>query len=172
MRTQTQFAVANPDAPRPLRALHSLREKHVRTLAGTLTQLPGIWSLERHEGCDGDLTLMLMPRQADRANLVVSLEADGFHLTANQDDDYRDLGCFGALDELLAMVQANVRGGRLGPDDVGTHLRRAGTACAPALKLPIGPIRSLRRPAGVLRAAPARSGWSPLGAYSRVPRRC
>ena len=41
MRTQTQFAVPDPGVPSPLRALHSLREKHVRMLAGTLTQLPG-----------------------------------------------------------------------------------------------------------------------------------
>ena len=95
--------------PSPLRALYSLREKHVRMLAGTLTQLPGTWSLERHEGCDGDFTLMLMPQQADRANLVVSRDEDGFHLTANQDDDYRELGCFSALDELVATMRANVR---------------------------------------------------------------
>ena len=97
------------DTLSPLRALHSLREKHVRILARTMSQLPGTWCLERHESYDGDLTLMLMPQQPERANLVVSRESDGFHLIANQEDEYRELGCFGAIDELVAGVQANVR---------------------------------------------------------------
>ena len=109
MSIPTRFALPDPDTLSPLRTLHSLREKHVTVLAKTMSQLPGTWSLERHEGCDGDLTLMLMPQQPDRANLVVSREADGFHLIANQEDDCRELGCFGALDELVATLRANVR---------------------------------------------------------------
>ena len=109
MSIPTRFALPDLDTLSPLRALHSLREKHVTVLAKTMSQLPGTWSLERHEGCDGDLTLMLMPQQANRANLVVSREADGFHLIANQDDDYRELGRFGAIDELVATLRANVR---------------------------------------------------------------
>ncbi len=104
-----RVAPPDPDTLSPLRALHSLREKHVTVLARTMSQLPGRWSLERHESYDGDLTLMLMPQQADPTNLVVSREADGFHLIANQDDDYRELGCFSAIDELVTTVQANVR---------------------------------------------------------------
>ena len=109
MPTPNRLTTPDPDMFSPLRALHSLREKHVTVLARTMSQLPGSWSLERHESYDGDLTLMLMPQQADRANLVVSREADGFHLIANHDDDCRELGCFGALDELVATVRANVR---------------------------------------------------------------
>ena len=164
MRTQTQFVVPRPDAPSSLRAMHSLREKHVRTLAGALTQLPGIWSLERHEGCDGDLTLMLMPRQADRANLVVSREADGFHLTANQDDDYRDLGCFGALDDLLAMVRANVRGRPLGTgprrdaaDAIGTRLRPSAQATDKTSSHSAGTGRVAACGTGALRLISSRS---------------
>ncbi len=112
MPIPTRFALPDPDTFSPLRTLHSLREKHVRILARVLSQLPGTWSLERHESYDGDLTLMLMPQQADRANLVVSREADGFHLITNQDDDYRKLGCFGTMDELLATVRANVHATR------------------------------------------------------------
>ena len=159
MRTQNQIAVADPDGPSPLRALHSLREKHVRTLARTLTLLPGTWSLERHEGCDGDLTLMLMPHQADRANLVVSREADGFHLTANHGDDYRELGCFSALDELVVTVRANVRAAyQAAPSRVRTQVGRVNTACGLALRLPRESGRTLLRSAGSPHAAPERSG--------------
>ena len=108
------------DARSPLRALHSLREKHVTVLARTMSQLPGSWSLECHESYDGDLTLMLMPQQQGRANLVVNRGSDGFHLIANQDDDYCELGCFGALDDLLATVRANV-----GPTSKAAVLSRA-----------------------------------------------
>ena len=93
--------------------------------------MPGTWSLERHEGCDGDLTLMLMPQQADRANLVVRREADGYHLTANQDDNYRELGCFGALDELLATVRANVRGRSLGAGPLRDAAEASGNRLPP-----------------------------------------
>ncbi len=86
--------------------MHSLREKHVVVLAKALSQLPGIWSLERHKSYDGDLTLLLMPQHQERENLVVSREADGFHLIANQDDDYRELGCFGAMDDLVATARS------------------------------------------------------------------
>ena len=97
-----------PETLSPLRALYSLREQHVTVLARTLSQLPGNWSLERHESYDGDLTLMLMPQHQGRANLVVNRGSDGFHLIANQDDDYLELGRFGAIDELVAGVQASV----------------------------------------------------------------
>lgn len=107
MSILTRFTLPDPDTLSPLRAMHSLREKHVKTLAMALSRLPGTWSLECHEGYDGDLTLMLMPQHQERENLVVSREADGFHLIANQDDDYRQLGCFGAMDELVATMQSS-----------------------------------------------------------------
>ena len=109
MPTPNRRTTPDLDTRSPLRALHSLRENHVTVLAKTMSQLPGTWSLERHESYDGDLTLMLMPDHQERANLVVSRESDGFHLIANQDDDYCELGRFSAIDELVATVRANVR---------------------------------------------------------------
>ena len=114
-----RFTLPDPDTISPLRAMHSLREKHVLTLAKALSRLPGTWSLERHEGYDGDLTLMLMPQQQESENLVVSREADGFHLIANQEDDYRSLGCFGAMDELVATMRSSAATARQGSRAAG-----------------------------------------------------
>ena len=107
MPTRMKFHLPESSSLTPLRAMHSLREKHVKVLAVALSQLPETWSMERHEGYDGDLTLMLMSQHQERENLVVSHQADGFHLMANQEDHCWKLGCFGALDELVATVQEN-----------------------------------------------------------------
>ena len=106
MPAMMRFTLPDPDTLSPLRAMHSLREKHVLTLAQALSRLPGTWSLERHESYDGDLTLMLRPQQQEGENLVVSRRADGFHLIANQ-EDCRKLGCFGAMDELVATMRSS-----------------------------------------------------------------
>ncbi len=108
MPTPIRFTLPDPDTLSPLRALHSLREKHVQTLARTLSQLPGIWSLERQEGYDGDLTVMLMPQRPEGESFIISRKADGFHLGASQEDDYRELGCFAGIDELVAVMHANL----------------------------------------------------------------
>ncbi len=121
MPTLMNFMLPDPDTVSSLRAMHSLREKHVRTLTEALSRLPGTWSLECHESYDGDLTLMLMPQHQERASLVVSREADGFHLIANQDDDYRKLGCFGAMDELVATMRSSAVAA-MKREPVGRHI--------------------------------------------------
>ncbi len=104
MPTLTSFTPVNSDMPSPLRSMHSLREKHVKVLVNVLSQLPDIWSLERHEGYDGDLSLMLTSEHQEDDNFFVGRRASGFHLIANRDDDCRELGCFDTVDELVATM--------------------------------------------------------------------
>jgi hypothetical protein len=108
MRTLTRFALPDPDTLSPLRAMYSLHEKHVAVLTAALTRLPETWSLERHEGYDGDLTLLLMPQHEETEKLFVNRSADGFHLIANHEDEFRELGCFDAMDDLVACMRKNI----------------------------------------------------------------
>ncbi len=108
MPTSNSFTPMNPDVVSPLRLMHSLREKHARVLVNALSQLPDIWSLERYESYDGDLSLMLTLEHQEDENLFVTRTADGFHLIANHDDDCRELGCVKTIDELEAAVRSEV----------------------------------------------------------------
>lgn len=85
--------------------MHSLREKHVAAVSAVVSEMPAPWSLERHEGCDGDLTLVLMPHDANAANLVVTRTAGGFHLDADRAHDYQAMGRFNTLAELVATIR-------------------------------------------------------------------
>ena len=96
------------DTHSPVRAIHSLLEHHVRVLAIALSGLPGIWSLERHECYDGNLILMLTLQPQDMQNLVVSRDESGFRLNSSQNDEYRELGCFSTMSELIATLRASV----------------------------------------------------------------
>ncbi len=47
------------------RMLSSLSEAQVGLLEAALPNLAGTWSLERHESCEGSLSLLLMPADGD-----------------------------------------------------------------------------------------------------------
>ena len=96
------------DAHSPIRAIHSLHESHVRVLAAALSRLPGMWELERHECYDGNLILMLTLQAQDTQSLVVSRDENGFHLSSSQNDKYRELGCFGTMNEVIATLRASL----------------------------------------------------------------
>jgi hypothetical protein len=108
MPALTKFRLPDADAVSPLTAMHSLREAHAAALALAVSACPGTWTLDRHEGYDGDLTVLLTPADAASPILVVSHAADGFHLSGNRDDACERLGCFGSLDSLLAAVRSVV----------------------------------------------------------------
>jgi hypothetical protein len=107
MASLTKFTMPSADTVSPLRAMHSLRGKHVAGLAKVMAGLPA-WSLECHEGYDGDLTVVLLPQNEGSDALVISRTADGFHLCTSRGDDYRSLGCFGSLEVLAAVAQATI----------------------------------------------------------------
>ncbi|MFT8246587.1 hypothetical protein [Roseomonas sp. BN140053] len=47
-----------------IRALHSLTENDAVSLSLGLRDLPGAWSVEQHEGYDGDLVVLLVQEWA------------------------------------------------------------------------------------------------------------
>ncbi len=94
------------DTASPVRALHSLTERHVTALSEALPHLAGQWVLDRHEGYDGDLTLLLSSPDAPAAHFVISRKASLFHLAATTGDEYRQIGDFAQLSELVPCVQA------------------------------------------------------------------
>jgi hypothetical protein len=80
--------------------MHSLTEKHVAALSG----LAWAWSLDRHQGYDGDLTSLLGPPGDTGSGFVISRKATLFHLAATTGDAYRQVGAFASLADLLRAV--------------------------------------------------------------------
>ena len=105
----------------PLRAFRSLREGHVLELSRITAREQGRWKLERHEGYDGDLTVLITSAEPQAGegcpSLVVHRTQAGFHLAVSRDDDYAKLGCFTSMEELVAKLwEAMSRaGGDAGP---------------------------------------------------------
>lgn len=79
-----------PETASPPRTFHSLTEKNVAALSG----LAWAWSLDRHEGDDGDPTVLPRPPESTDAAVVVSRKDKLFHLAASVGDQYRKLGGF------------------------------------------------------------------------------
>jgi hypothetical protein len=95
----------DPDTLSPLHALHRLRDVQVSLLAQTIAGFAGTWTLERHEGYDGDLTVLLVSARRDDATYVISRSAHGFHLGANLGDEFRPIGVFVSPGELMSKLR-------------------------------------------------------------------
>jgi hypothetical protein len=101
MTPESIQSAMSESGPGPLRAIDSLREHHVASLARAFSPWLATWSLDRHEGYDGDLTLILSSA-CGAVSLVFSRSAAGFHAAIMEADAYRALGCFPSLDKLVA----------------------------------------------------------------------
>ena len=102
------FRMPDPDTLTPLRAIHSLREAHVTQLCRMLPGFSSRWSLDRHEGCDGDLTVILMPNGADDVGFALSRSSIGYNLAMTMGDVYQMLGTFGSLSDVARAVRARL----------------------------------------------------------------
>ena len=93
-----------------IRALHSLTESEVVSLSLGLRDLPGAWSVEQHEGYDGDLLVLLVQDWAADEALSFALHrsAAGLHLSAQHGDEHIGLGTFAALHEVMGVIRARV----------------------------------------------------------------
>lgn len=86
MASMIQSSLISDDQHSPIRALHSLREAQVSTIAAGLKNLVLDWAIERHESCDGHLSLMLIHAEQD-ATIVVDREPRGIFVSLVQGDE-------------------------------------------------------------------------------------
>ena len=63
----------------PIRAIHSLSEVQASSIGTALLGLAPAWSIDRHESCDGHLSLLVSHTARD-ATLVVSRDAHGIQI--------------------------------------------------------------------------------------------
>ena len=71
------------------RTLSSLSEAQADLLEAALPSLTGSWCVERHESCEGNLLLLLMPVGGDdtTANFTVDQDAAGLNLGVLRGDE-------------------------------------------------------------------------------------
>ena len=71
------------------RTLSSLSEAQADLLEAVLPSLAGSWCMERHESCEGNLLLLIMPVGGDdtTANLIVDQDAAGLNLGVLRGDE-------------------------------------------------------------------------------------
>ena len=72
-------ATAHADSLSPFRALHSLVPVQADQIVASLSSLATSWNIERHESCDGQLSLVLT-HNSDDTTLVVGRDVGGIHV--------------------------------------------------------------------------------------------
>lgn len=77
--TQT-IRIAADDALSPVRALGSLTLVQADQIVAGLSSLAHAWDTERHESCDGHLTLLLAHTKRD-ATIIVDRDHDGMRVS-------------------------------------------------------------------------------------------
>ena len=80
MRTSTYTAEIYAETASPIRALHSLCETQATSIVTGLGSFAGTWDIERHESCDGHLSLVLTHTICDTA-IIVGRDAKGIHVS-------------------------------------------------------------------------------------------
>ncbi len=79
--TQDQtIRIAADDTLSPVRALHSLTPAHVDQIVAGLSSLTPVWSIERHESCDGQLSLLVGHAACD-ATILVDRDQAGINVS-------------------------------------------------------------------------------------------
>ena len=84
--TQAQATwIADDDILSPVRALHSLTPAHVDQIVAGLSSLAPAWSIERHESCDGHLSLLVGHAACD-ASILIDRDHAGINVSLMLDD--------------------------------------------------------------------------------------
>ena len=78
--TQT-IHTATDDTFSPVRALNSLTSAQASQIIAGLSSLADTWDIVHHEGCDGQLSLLLAHIGHDDTTLVVDRDHDGIHIS-------------------------------------------------------------------------------------------
>ena len=84
-------------------ALHSLTEAQAACIAAALSPLPPFWSLERHQSCDGHLSLLL--GAGDDVTLVVDRDIDGIQISRMQGDDLYPGERYDRVEDVIAALR-------------------------------------------------------------------
>jgi hypothetical protein len=108
MQTRSADIILSPGVPGRVRAIHSLLERHVSVLACELLPLQSTWSLVRHEGYDGNLTVLIASDGDVEPSLVFSRSAAGFHLGVLHADNYQEVGCYSTIEALVAAARGRL----------------------------------------------------------------
>ena len=86
--TQDQtIQIAADDTLSPVRALHSLTPAHVDQIVAGLSSLAPAWSIERHESCDGHLSLLVGHAACD-ATILVDRDHAGINVSLMLGDKF------------------------------------------------------------------------------------
>ena len=89
------------------RSLSSLSEAQVGLLEAALPSLAGTWCLERHESCEGSLSLLLMPADGDdeAAHFTVDQDAAGLNLGVLHGDEFTSHGRYDSMEALIIALR-------------------------------------------------------------------
>ena len=86
VRISTHTTEIHSDTTSAIRALHSLCETQATSIVTGLGSLAGTWDIERHESCDGHLSLVLTHTICDTA-IIVDRDAEGIHVSLMVGDE-------------------------------------------------------------------------------------
>ena len=115
MASMIQLVQASDDTTSPIRALHSLRDGQVASILGGLMSLRSEWCIERHESCDGHLSIMFVHLIRD-TTIVVDRDASGILLNVMLDDELQasPRRCSSIIEVVDAL---KIIAGSIGPSD-------------------------------------------------------
>ena len=103
--TQTIHTAAD-DTLSPVRALRSLTSAQAGQIVAGLSSLAGSWDIARHEGCDGQLCLLLGHTGHD-TTLVVDRDQKGIHVSLMLGDQvYPSEHRYGTISDTVAAIRA------------------------------------------------------------------
>lgn len=100
------YSRANDDAVL-FRSLSGLSEAQVSVLEAALPSLAGSWSLERHESCEGVLSLLLMPADGDdkATHFTVDQDAPDLNLGLLRGDEFTPYGRYDSMEALIPALR-------------------------------------------------------------------
>lgn len=98
--------IADDDTLSPLRALGSLSPVHADQIVAGLSSLAATWNIERHESCDGQLSLLVSHAHRD-ATIIVDRDHAGIHVSLLLADQFNtSLHRYATTGEAVAAIKA------------------------------------------------------------------
>ena len=109
------FQIATDDTVSPVRALHSLTVSQADQIIAGLISLTPVWYIERHESCDGYLSLLVAHARHD-TTIVVDRDDEGMHVSLLLGDQVQtSRQCFATTSDTVAAIKAKAAAPALKP---------------------------------------------------------